>query len=68
MQVTVRFVGENHGRHGKRRRSIYLSNSVLIVANSEVGKMFKTLELFLVSINEQGKYPKMHSKKSDWHF
>lgn len=41
---------------------------LLIMANFEVAKMFKTLELFLVEINEQEKYPKVHKKSSAWHF
>lgn len=39
VQVAGRFVGENHGRHGKNRRPIDLSISVFIVANFEVASM-----------------------------
>lgn len=69
VQVAGKFVGENHSRHGKRRWPISSCISMLLImANFEVAKMFKTLELFLVEINEQEKYPKVHKKSSAWHF
>jgi len=39
-----------------------------IMTNFEAAERFKILELFLVEINEQEKYPKVHKKSSAWHF
>lgn len=62
-------MGENHGRRGKSRKDISLCISmVFIMANFEVAERFKTLELFLVEINQQEKHPKVHEKSSAWHF
>jgi len=38
------------------------------MTNFEAAERFKILELFLVEINEQEKYPKVHKKSSAWHF
>lgn len=69
MQVSGKFAGENHSRHGKSRRAISLCISMgFIMANFEVAERFKMLELLLVEINQQEKYPKVHKKSSAWHF
>lgn len=35
---------------------------LFIMTNFEVAKRFKTLDLFLVEIDQQEKYPKVHKK------
>lgn len=41
---------------------------LFIMTNFEVAKRFKTLDLFLVEINQQERYPKVHKKSTAWHF
>lgn len=47
--------------------SLYIS-VLFIMTNFEVTKRFKTLDLFLVEINQQERYPKVHKKSTAWHF
>lgn len=46
--------------------SLYIS-VLFIMTNFEVTKRFKTLDLFLVEINQE-RYPKVHKKSTAWHF
>lgn len=63
-----KFVGENTVDMEKVEDPSLCISMLLIMANFEGAKMFKNLELFLVVINHQEKYPKVKIKSSAWHF